>query len=137
ISEPHEAGRWPAHLVLDEEAAVMLDEQAGERKSGSRAAGVRKGMGYHGALGDGGPAIEGGGGGASRFFYVAKGSRAEKDAGLDHLPVRSGGEATGRNDNTAGLNCPRAGAGRVGGARNFHPTVKSIALMQWLCRLIT
>jgi site-specific DNA-methyltransferase (adenine-specific) len=36
-----------------------------------------------------------------------------------------------------GLNSPRAGAGRRGGARNIHPTVKPIALMQWLCRLVT
>ena len=32
---------------------------------------------------------------------------------------------------------PRAGAGRTGGARTFHPTVKSLALMTWLIRLIT
>ncbi len=73
----------------------------------------------------------------ARFFYVAKGSRREKDAGLEHLPPKSAGEATGRTDDTAGLNSPRAGAGRTGGARNTHPTVKSIALMRWLCRLIT
>jgi hypothetical protein len=76
-------------------------------------------------------------GGASRFFYVAKPSRGEKDEGLDHLPLRSGGEATGREDGTAGLNSPRAGGGRGGGARNFHPTPKGVALMRWLVRLIT
>lgn len=38
-------GRWPANVVLDEEAAAMLDEQSG----------------------------------ASRFFYVAKASRRERD----------------------------------------------------------
>ena len=32
---------------------------------------------------------------------------------------------------------PRAGAGRSGGALNSHPTVKSVELMRWLCRLIT
>lgn len=77
------------------------------------------------------------GGGASRFFYVAKGSRSEKDEGLGHLPASTGGAATGREDGAAGLGNPRAGAGRTGGARNVHPTVKSLALMRWLCRLIT
>ncbi len=71
------------------------------------------------------------------FYYCPKPSRAERDAGLGHLPPRTAGEATDRKDGTAGLNNPRAGAGRTGGARNFHPTVKSIALMRWLVRLIT
>lgn len=75
-------------------------------------------------------------GGASRFFYVSKAPRKEKDAGLGHLPVKSGGEATDRTDGSAGLNNPRAGAGRTGGSRNFHPTVKSLALMRWLVKLV-
>ncbi len=76
-------------------------------------------------------------GGASRFFYVAKASKAEREAGLDHLPVRTGGELTDRVDGSDGLNSPRAGAGRGGGRRNHHPTVKPIALMRYLVRLVT
>lgn len=75
--------------------------------------------------------------GASRFYYCAKPSRAEKEAGLDHLPVRSGSEITGRAEGSAGIQNPRAGTGARGGARNYHPTVKSIALMRYLCRLVT
>jgi DNA modification methylase len=71
-----------------------------------------------------------------RYFYVTKAPRKEKDAGLAHLPIKSGGEATGRSDGSAGLSNPRAGAGRTGGSRNFHPTVKSIDLMRWLVRLV-
>lgn len=137
--QPLRDGRWPAHLVLDEEAASTLDEQSGMLTSG-----VKKGGKYSRDTGvhEGGQRADGtacyaDSGGASRFFYVAKGSRSEKDAGLEHLPPRSGGEATGREDGSAGVSNPRAGAGRTGGARNFHPTVKSIALMRWLCRLIT
>jgi site-specific DNA-methyltransferase (adenine-specific) len=115
----------------------LLDEQSGVRQSGVRQSGVRKGMGFHGASGDGGPAIEGSSGGASRFFYVAKAARAERDAGLAHLPPRTGGEATDRKDGSDGLNSPRAGAGRRGGARNTHPTVKPIELMRYLVRLVT
>ncbi len=80
-------------------------------------------------------------GGASRYFpvfqYQAKPSRAERDAGLDHLTPVSGGQATLRQDGSAGLNSPRAGAGRTGGAKNHHPTVKSAQLMNWLITLIT
>ncbi len=73
---------------------------------------------------------------ASRYFYTPKPSRAERDAGCDHLPAKSAGEATDRAEGSPGIS-PRAGAGRTGGARNHHPTVKSIALMRWLVRLIT
>jgi site-specific DNA-methyltransferase (adenine-specific) len=76
-------------------------------------------------------------GGASRFFYCAKPGTKERDHGCEALPVKSGGEITDRADDSAGVKNPRAGAGRGGGRRNYHPTVKSIDLMRWLCRLIT
>jgi site-specific DNA-methyltransferase (adenine-specific) len=131
-------GRWPAHVVLDEEAAAMLDQQSGTLKARRSNRGDGIGTGYHGSDASW-DTVRGydDTGGASRFFYVAKGSRSEKDAGLAHLSPRTAGEATDREDGSAGLNNPRAGAGRTGGARNFHPTVKSIALMRWLVRLIT
>lgn len=66
---------------------------------------------------------------ASRFFYCAKASRSEREAGL--------GQLTDRADGSDGLNSPRAGAGRTSGRRNHHPTVKPIALMRYLVRLIT
>lgn len=125
------AGRWPANVTLDEEAAAMLDARSGIGR-GLKAdpigtewtAGVRT-SGYADK------------GGASRFFYVAKASRSERDAGCDDLPPRSGGEATDRVDGSDGLKSPRAGAGRGGGARNHHPTVKAAALMAYLIKLIT
>jgi site-specific DNA-methyltransferase (adenine-specific) len=77
-------------------------------------------------------------GAASCYFYVAKPARKEKEAGLDHLPLKTAGEATGgREEGSAGLNSPRAGAGRTSGARNHHPTTKGIDLMRYLARLIT
>lgn len=112
-------GRWPANVVLSHDdgcgdactpgcAVRALDEQAGERT-----------------------------GGASRFFYAAKPSPSERDLGCDALPMRTPAELVGREDGAAGRNSPRAGAGRTAGRRNHHPTVKSIALMRWLCRLVT
>ena len=98
-------GRWPAHLVLDDEAGAVLDEQAE---------------------------------GKSRFFYCPKPSKAEKEAGLDHFEHLTPGELTGgRKEGSRGLQSPRTGAGRTSGRRNPHPTVKSIALMTWLIKLIT
>lgn len=135
-SDP-KTGRWPANVVLDEEAAAELDAQAGERKSGSRKPGSYGEMGYQGAGSWNMPEVTGDSGGASRFFYVAKPSRAERDRGCDALPVRSGGEATDRDDGAPGTQSPRAGAGRTGGARNVHPTVKPAALIRWLLQMVT
>ena len=63
-------GRWPANVVMDEEAGEMLGD-------------------------------------TSRFFYKAKTSKAERNAGLPE------------------------------GEINKHPTVKPVELMRWLCRLVT
>ena len=128
-------GRWPANVCLDECAAAVLDEQSGA--SVSRAGEPRAGVN-----GDGWGMTATGAeyddvGGASRFYYVAKPSREERDMGCGSLPARSAGECTARTDGSAGLQNPRAGAGRTNGGRNFHPTVKPVELMRWLVRLVT
>jgi site-specific DNA-methyltransferase (adenine-specific) len=80
---------------------------------------------------------EQGGLGTSEFFYVVKPDRTERDLGCDHLPFRMGGELTNRQEGSAGLANPRAGAGRTSGGRNMHPTCKSIGLMRYLCKMVT
>lgn len=134
-------GRWPANVLLDEAAAQMLDTQTGVTTSGAMTHEVPayEGESVTGLLrGRSGPSNQhGDSGGVSRFFYCSKASREERDLGCEDLPLRSGGEATDRVDGTEGLNSPRAGAGRTGGSRNFHPTVKPLALMRWLVKLIT
>lgn len=72
------SGRWPANVILDEDAGEALDAQS-----------------------DATP---------SRFFYTAKASKAEREAGL---------------------NAPDGQRG------NIHATVKPIALMRYLVRLVT
>ncbi len=50
----------------------------------------------------------------------------------------TGTAAVDREEGSAGLRNPRAGAGRTAGALwGIHPTVKPVALMRWLCRLVT
>ena len=66
-------GRWPANVIFDEEAALLLGEP-------------------------------------SRFFYTAKASKSEREAGLD---------------------------APIGERANFHPTIKPLALMRYLVRLVT
>lgn len=134
------AGRWPANLILDEDAGAMLDAQSGERpgavSNGSRGGGLG-GVAPPFAIHDR-PQKPGRGdsGGASRFFYCPKASRSEREAGLDHLPQRVVDPS--REEDAAARDNPRTGAGRSGEARrNHHATVKPIDLMRWLVRLVT
>jgi site-specific DNA-methyltransferase (adenine-specific) len=102
-----------------------------------------------------------GGGGASRFFtvtewdpiadvapfrYVAKPSKRERNAGLDGLPEKAPSERTGRKADSPGLRGEPSLRGQTanpfsngGGSPtvNHHPTVKPVALMRWLVRLVT
>lgn len=99
-------GRWPANVVLDEEAGALLDEQSGITSyPPSRAAKPHRAPAStsvaRGALGASTRMLIADSGGASRFFYCAKASRRERGEG------------------------------------NTHPTVKPIALMRWLVRLVS
>jgi site-specific DNA-methyltransferase (adenine-specific) len=130
----HAEGRWPANVILDEPAAEMLDQMSGERTSGrldrSRITAQNKTYGACPTHRVG--VYEPDTGGASRFYYVAKASRRERNAGLDGMPERalnwSSGEQSPGTFQSEGTNRMVA---------NPHPTVKPIALMRWLCRLVT
>jgi site-specific DNA-methyltransferase (adenine-specific) len=128
------SGRWPANVILDPEAADLLDAQSGELKSGDRAPGVRKGIGYMGGNGDGGPAIAGDSGGASRFFYVAKPSKHERNAGLTGPGAQ---RDPSRNADQPSMHGGKGNPYNRGAApvRNSHPTVKPVALLRHLLRL--
>jgi site-specific DNA-methyltransferase (adenine-specific) len=70
---------------------------------------------------------------AARFFYCAKASKSERNAGLEGLPERR--ESDQVKDDGAGGDNPR---NRTNEARqNFHPTVKPLALMRYLIKLVT
>ncbi len=124
-------------------AVAALDEQSAARgmHSAGSAAPAREqwggSNGYHGNIGTVGGARVGDvehGNAASRFYYVAKASRAERNAGCEGLPEREASEVHGyttlpdaRMDHEQ-RRLPRA---------NHHPTVKPLALLRWLARLVT
>jgi site-specific DNA-methyltransferase (adenine-specific) len=121
-----------------------LDEQSGTSKSGKP--GVIRNTNTHNvnAYGDGIGARAGesrgefgDSGGASRFFYVAKASKRDRNEGLEDLEETTAADMVDREADSAGMNSPRAGAGRTSGAKNFHPTVKPTELMRYLVKLIT
>jgi site-specific DNA-methyltransferase (adenine-specific) len=126
------SGRWPANVIFDEEAAQMLDEQSGQSvsKSGGKSGSNANPMSWHESNADRPRVGHSDSGGASRFFYVAKASRAEREAGLDGMEVKKSGAMSGaeyREDRPT--NHPMRA--------NHHPTVKPITLMRYLVRLVT
>jgi len=82
-------GRWPANVLLDERAAEMLDLQSGPCKTGNIKAGTLQGFGKGAnTYGEGCVQREfqtDAATGASRFFYVAKASKRERNAGLEGI----------------------------------------------------
>jgi DNA modification methylase len=142
-SKPHASGRWPANVVLDEVAAGLLDEQtrgklhsAGAARNGSvDPRQQHRDRDFQGPKTDTGDMYRfGDSGGASRFFYCAKASKRERNAGLEGLPAK---QLAGSNKWTDVDY--RRGSGEVTAApqQNHHPTVKPVALMRWLVRLVT
>jgi hypothetical protein len=115
----------------------LLDDQAGDcpGMSGGGEHSAEYGGGMFGAI-DAPHLARNDSGGPSRFFYCAKASTAEREFGCEDLPRRTVSEMTDREEGAAGLDSPRAGAGRGGGAHNFHPTIKSVALAKWLATLL-
>jgi site-specific DNA-methyltransferase (adenine-specific) len=104
-------GRFPSNFIIDEEASKLLDEQSGESKSVKRKK-VSNTISK--------PNIDFGGGiknidneyvdtgGVSRFFYIPKTSKKERELGIDNEKCKT-----------------------------THPTIKPIDLMRYLVRLVT
>lgn len=111
------AGRFPANVLLDEHAAAEMDKQSGNAGGGFGVRGkggstYANGQGFANTLAETGQTVGyGDSGGASRFFpvfkYQAKAPKKER-------PVIV----------------------REDGAKVQHPTVKPVALLDWLVSLI-
>jgi site-specific DNA-methyltransferase (adenine-specific) len=95
------AGRWPANVMHDGSDEVVAGFPVTGSDSGS----------------------------AARFFYCAKASKADRDAGLKDTEGKKYAERengfSSKISNTKNI--------RI----NIHPTVKPTALMRYLCRLVT
>lgn len=139
-TEAHDLGRYPSNLIMDEEVAEILDAQSGITTSGATKRDIE---GYPGESATGflrgrsNPRNQHGDtGGASRFFYVAKASKNERNAGLDHLEARSKVFNGQSGDSSAEMKDLEARF-TTQPAPNDHPTVKPVMLMRYLCRLVT
>jgi site-specific DNA-methyltransferase (adenine-specific) len=113
-----------------------LDEQSGVRTPGHWTKTKTTGFGefgggsseYHGT----GPKSDAGG--ASRFFYCAKPSKKERNAGLDGMAEKTQQFGNQKQPVKEGSVNDKF---RTTPAQNFHPTVKPLTLMRYLVRLVT
>ena len=80
-------------------------------------------------------------GDASRYFYCAKTSKAERNQGLNNFPIKNKKGGGGTSNNVWYEDDVNSASGKFGSekapSKNVHPTVKPIKLMKYLCRLIT
>jgi len=126
-----ESGRWPANVIHDGSEEVLEgfpsvktgSIKPHQQNSESDSFGLKGKFITGSHLGDSGS--------AARFFYCAKASKSERNAGLGELPkqeqqgsykFRTDGSLDGKETE------PKA---------NIHPTVKPIALMRYLVKLVT
>jgi len=133
----NETGRWPANLIHDgsDEVVGLFPDSKGSGPARTLNRGQRDdGWGMADQPGN---LRDAGSGSAARFFYTAKASKADRERGLDDAPTITATVMINREPDSAGMNNPRAGAGRTSGSKNPHPTVKPIALMRYLIRLVT
>jgi site-specific DNA-methyltransferase (adenine-specific) len=73
----------------------------------------------------------------SRFFYCAKASKQERNAGCEDLPLINSGMSNGAQTHGDGYDKGRGiGLNRVIGRKNIHPCVKPLALARHLATLL-
>ena len=124
-------GRFPANFIHDgSDEVTQLFPDTG--KSPTKI--VRGAGGQHGKYSPIGRQEDvpgyGDSGSAARFFYCAKAGKAERNAGLDGMPEKRPDDRT-----TTGMGTFEEKG--VAKQANHHPTVKPLALMRYLVRLVT
>jgi len=138
--QPTYTGRFPANLIHDgsEEVRECFPETKSgwtnndKQKSNSMFLGEMDYTGNHYADNSGN---------ASRFFYCAKASKSERNKGCEGLEEKNFGFSGGANSQIEQGNeeylQDHIGLNRITKMRNNHPTVKPIALMRYLVKLVT
>lgn len=126
--EGHISGRFPANLIHDGSDEV-LEIFPKTNNQGHWAKTKVTGFGDFGGgsseyFGVGEKDKQGGS--ASRFFYCAKASKGERNYGCDFYEIDNSDKYNGKFPNS-----------KADKMKNNHPTVKPIALMEYLIKLVT
>lgn len=114
----------------------MLDRQSGRKEAAGVPYIYSDREKVNGFIGGGRPQAlsgysDGGSGGASRFFYCAKASHAERNRGFESRRARQVTDGSIRSNPDSA----RAYQANSAMRKNTHPTVKPLELMKWLCLL--
>jgi len=148
----NDLGRFPANVILDEEAGKILDEQSGIKQSQKRKPEYNKPTEHTNTYTPKASDYRDDNtyddkGGASRFFYCPKVSKKERNAGLDDFEAKTNRQKGHGLDRICG-NCgtsmlkPKDCKCETPDwitppKKNTHPTVKPIKLMEYLITLVT
>jgi site-specific DNA-methyltransferase (adenine-specific) len=130
------AGRFPANLIHDGSQEVL---ELFPMTGGGKFTNKKRERGWcNSSLGDGVDAIDNYGdfGSAARFFYCAKASKAERNAGCEGLEEKAkvfNGQSDAPSKDMKGVEQKFT----TQPSKNFHPTVKPVALMEYLVKLVT
>lgn len=137
-------GRFPANLIHDGSEEVINLFPNTKSVSSMRGIGLSN-SGVFGKADDSFNTERGfnDSGSASRFFYCAKASKSERNDGCNELEEKQttggGGLTAGKRED--GSYETASVGGKYGSIKakqsNFHPTVKPIALMQYLVKLVS
>lgn len=133
------AGRWPANLIHDGSDEVVaafpdaIGAQGDVRGTEPSRTGDESTVCYGKFAGRVAQAARKDGGSAARFFWSPKASRADRNEGLQGMPMRQQ-DPTREPGRPGGENPRNRGAAE---RANHHPTVKPTDLMRYLCRLVT
>jgi len=129
----HDKGRFPANLIHDgSEEVISLfpvtksgSIQSHHKRTTSK---TKNAFSEREALPE---TVTGSEGSASRFFYCAKASKADRNNGCEHISLKQ--PTHGKGHESGGLQVSNSKIPN----NNNHPTVKPQSLMQYLCKLIT
>jgi site-specific DNA-methyltransferase (adenine-specific) len=162
VAKAESLGRWPANLIHDGSDEVLdafpnapgqcadVKYDAGERKTQSVYGAMKRGHepsaertyeengSTNFAMKPGARRLDSGS--AARFFYCAKTSKAERELGCENIvltPLAYGNQAQAEVKRGNTEHTGKSGINTVKMRSNNHPTVKPIALMRYLCRLVT
>ena len=134
-SSTQSTGRFPSNLILDgsdEVEAVFPQTGKGNGKPYIYTDRQYKVDGFIKNNSPEAPSNFNDSGSASRFFYTAKASKSERNAGLEGFEDRRAGAMEFRNRESE--------KGQLEGepqfAKNYHPTVKPLSLTKYLATLI-
>ena len=139
-SQRHDAGRFPANFIHDgsEEVVSLFPDSSTTGKRTQRSHSKEKKINdhVHAFQRQRSDQEYTDSGSAARFFYCAKASRSERNAGLEAF---DDGERTdyGGFHSEKGLVANGRNPENRLPVKNIHPTVKPIDLMRYLCRLVT